>query len=253
MRRRPDRRRAVRQDAPVDVAQVGQRHRALVPPEQLETGRHLFRGGTADHHVAVDVVEVVVPVEVAVLVIAPTGDADAVVHQQQLVVHALVELHEAAQHAGSEFQRLRVGLVEGRVVQPHLQVRADPRQPVEQVRVVEREQLVGQDAHLHAAACRAHQLVQHQLAGIVLIPDEGLYVDRLLRGADQVDPCRQRRLAVVEQGHHVYRLLRRGRGQRPGSRGQQRRRHRAVVGLRAVHAVVGGAGDHRVGAADLCP
>ncbi len=215
VRRLPDRRCGVGQDAPIDVAQVGQRRGALVPPEQLETGGHLPGGGTADHHVAVDVVEIVVPVEVAILVVASAGDADAVVHQQQLVVHALVEMHEAAQHAGGEFQRLRVGLVKGGVVQPHLQVGADPRQPVEQIHVVQREQLVRQDAHLHPAPRRLHQFVQHQLAGVVLIPDEGLHVDRLARRANQVDARGQRRLGVVQQGHHMYRLLRGRLGQRP--------------------------------------
>src|SRR6185437_2458057 len=162
----PARRGAVGDDALVDVAQVGQRHRALVPPEQLEAAGHRGGGGTADHHVAVDVVEGVVPVEVAVLVVAPAGDADGVVHQQQLVVHALVELHEAAQHAGGEIQRRRARLVEGRVVQPNLEVGAGAGQRIEQVGVVEGEQLVGQDAHLHAAARGAHQFVQHQLADV---------------------------------------------------------------------------------------
>ena len=241
----------VGQDALVEIAQVGQRHGAAVVPEQVETVGHLARRRPGDHHVAVDVIEVVIPVEVAVLVVASAGDADAVVHQQQLVVHALVELHEAADHARGEFQRRRAGVVEGGVVQPHVQVDAGAHQPVEQVEVVEGEQLVGQDAHLHAASRRLHQLVQHQLAGVVLGPDEGLHVDRLARGAHQVHPRGQRRLAVVEQGDHMHRLLRRGLGQRAVRRLQQRRGLGAMVGLLAGELAVDGVGHRQVGLVDF--
>jgi hypothetical protein len=200
---------------------------------------------------AVDVVEIVVPVEVAVLVVAPAGDADAVVHQHQLVVHALVELHEAAQHAGGEFQRRRVRGMEGGVVQLHLEVGADPRQPVEQAHVLEREQLVGEDAHPHAAARGLHQLVEHQLADVVLVPDVGLHVDAVPRGADQVDARHQRRLAVVEHGDDVHRLLRGRVGQRAVRSLQQWRGQGAVVGAQAIALAAGAGGHDGVGAADL--
>jgi len=115
---------------------MGQPYRTLVPPEQLEAIGHRTCRRTANQHIAIDVVEIVVPVEVAILIVATTGDADAVIHQKKLVVHALVELEEAAGNAGGPLQRRGMCVMECWVVQPDFQIRTDPCESVEQRRVV---------------------------------------------------------------------------------------------------------------------
>ncbi len=77
-----------------------------------------------------------------------------VVDQQQLVVHALVEAEEAAQDVRGEFERRRRGLVERRVVQAQFEVRMRAREPRQQRVVVDREQLVGEHAHLARRGAR---------------------------------------------------------------------------------------------------
>ena len=69
--------------------------RAIVP-ERIEVGRHVARHRAGHQQVAVAEVVVGVPVVIVVLVVAPAGDADRAVDQQQLGVHALVELAPAA-------------------------------------------------------------------------------------------------------------------------------------------------------------
>jgi hypothetical protein len=142
-------------------------------------------------------------------------------------------------------------VVEGRVVQPNLQMGADPRQPVEHGHVVERGKLIGQDAYLHAAPRRLDQLVEHQLTDVILIPDIRLHVDRMTGGTNQAEPSYHRRLAVVEQADDMHGLLRRRCGDGIGRRIQQRRRRGAVVGSIAAGARVDGGCDDRIGATNL--
>ena len=93
-----------------------------------------------------------------------------------------------------------------------------------------RRELVDQQAHLHAAARGGQQLLQHQVAGIVLVEDVGLQIDRALRAADQVQPRQQCVLAVFEQQRVMTRGL--GRAAREGVHAQfaQGRRRGAGVG-----------------------
>jgi hypothetical protein len=125
IRRRRD---ARGEDVCRNVAQAAQCDRAAIIPERVERIAHLRCGRAGDEDVAVAIVELVVPVVVAVLVVASAGNADRIVDQQQLVVHALVHLQEAAQDAGGELERWRARLVERRVVDAQLEVRVRARQ-----------------------------------------------------------------------------------------------------------------------------
>ncbi len=183
--------------------------RAAIVPERVERVAHLRRRRSGDEDVAVAIVELVVPVVVAVLVVASAGNPDRIVDEQQLVVHALVDLQEAAQDAGGKLERRRARLVEGRVVDAQFEIHMRAGQRGIKGRIVEREQLVDDDAHLDAAPRRLDQLVDDQVAGVVLGEDESLYVDAAARAADQVHTQRQRVGALLEQVDVMHRRGRR--------------------------------------------
>ena len=115
-------------------------------------------------------------------------------------------------------------------------MRARPARPACR-RASQRGQLVDQHAHAHAAPRGGEQFVQHQVAGVVLVEDVGLQVDRAARAADQVDARQQRVRAAVEDQRVV---ARRARAWTVGERGvaqvAQRRGLRAGIGAVAGRA-----------------
>ncbi len=241
-------RHAVAQQQLADVVEPRHRHAAPRRPVGVEAGGHAARHRPGHQHIAVAEVVLAVPVVVVVLVVAPADHPDRIVHHQQLVVHALVEVAETAQHAGGVVQVVGLGQAEGGVVDAQREVLVRAGQRAEDLQVGDRRQLVDQHPHLHAAARRGQQFVHHQPRAVVLVEDVGLQVDAAAGAADQVDPRHQRFLAVVQDGGVV---ARRGAG---GGLGEglaghraQRRGQRAVIALRAVDAAVArGLGDrHR--------
>ena len=231
------RRHALAQQGAADIVQALGGHAAPRLPERLEIGRHRRRLRTRDQHVAVAEVVFGVPVEVVVLVVAPAADADAVVHQQQLGMHALVEAAEAAQHAARVVQVVQLGLAEAGVVDADGKVLVRTGQRGQDLQVGDRRQLVDQHPHLHPAPRCGQQLVQHQPRAVVLVEDVGLQVDAFARAADQVQPCQQRVRALIQDHRVVARRLRGGRGARLSGQVVERRRQRAGIGLFAL--------DHR--------
>ena len=105
-----------------NVAQVGHCHAAWRLPEGIEIGGHGMHDRADHHDVAVAEVVVLAPVVIVVLVIAATGDAHLVIHHQQLVVHALIELAPAACGCHGIHRQRQPGAIEHRVVHPQLQV-----------------------------------------------------------------------------------------------------------------------------------
>ncbi len=249
--RRRHRRHAFAQQQLADVVEPRHRHAAPRRPVGVEVGGHRPRHGTGDQHVAVAEVVLGVPVEIVVLVVAPADHADRIVDHQQLVVHALVEAAEAAQHAGGVVEVVGLGQAEGGVVDAQREVLVRTGQGAEDLQVGDRRELVDQYPHLDPAPRRGQQLVHHQPCAVVLVEDVGLQVDAAAGAADQVDPRHQRFFAVVEDGGVVPRRAVAGLGEGLAGQPAQRRGQRAVVPARAVDlAVARGLGD-RHGAAVL--
>ena len=97
LRQRGQRRRPLMRDQVAGhILEPRQRQRALVIPEQLEHALHLAPARASEQHVAIAEIQHRIPVVIIVGNVAATGNADAIVHQQQLVVHALVDPAEAA-------------------------------------------------------------------------------------------------------------------------------------------------------------
>jgi hypothetical protein len=101
-------------------------------------------------------------------------------------------------------------------------------------------------APLHAAPRRRQQFVQHHAAGLVRLEVEGLQVDAVPGGADQMHAREQGILAGVEQDHAMARRLRRRLGVGGVAEREQRRLDLAgrfvATGLAAARGlgVVGG-------------
>ncbi len=205
LRRRHVRDAGVEQGA-TDIVQPFGRHAARRAPERIEVGGHRPRFRPGDQHVAVAEVVLAVPVVIVVLVVAATDHADRIVDDQQLVVHALVEPAEAAQHAAGIVEVVQPGLAEGRIVDPQLEVLVGAGQGAQDLQVGDRRQLVDQHPHLHPAARGGQQFVDDQPGAVILVEDVGLQVDAAGGTAQQVQAGDQGALAFIEQGGVVQRL-----------------------------------------------
>jgi hypothetical protein len=216
-------------EQPVHIAQVPDGHAAAIVPEGDEGRVHRRGDGTGDKQVAIAEVELVVPVVIVVLVVAPAADADRAVDQQHLRMHALVEPLPAARRGNGVLRVVDARAVQHRVVDAHFEVGVRAGERGEGFHAPQRGELVEQQAHLHAAARGAEQLVEHQLAGVVLVEDVGLQVNARGRGADQVD-AREHRVGTAIDDHRVVAwLFGRGFGKRACCEVAQGRRLRAFV------------------------
>ena len=119
---------SVVEDAARYIAQSAQCDAVRVVPECVERRLHRSAGGSGDEHIAIAIIEFIVPVEIAVLVIAAACDADFAVDEQYLVVHALVEFGEATKDTHREFERRRARLVERRVVDAQFEIHMRARE-----------------------------------------------------------------------------------------------------------------------------
>jgi len=234
-RGRRQRRHAFAQQALADVDQFGDAARPARAPERLEVLAHLARRRSGHQHVAVAEVVDRIPVVIVVGVVAAAGDADRAVDQQQLGVHALVELAPAARGCEQVLGVAQVRAVEHRVVDADFEIRVRARQRGQRVHAFERRQLVDQHPHAHAAPGRGQQFVQEQLPGIVLVEDVGLQVDRRGRAAHQAQPRDQRVLAAVEDQRVMPRV--------PGPALRERLPGKRVQGRGSGAGVVERAGD----------
>ena len=199
----------VAQQLAADVGELFDRRAQRRMPERDEVRFHLGHHRAGHEHVAIAEVEAVVPVEIVVLVIAPAGDADHAVDHQRLAVHALVEPAPAAGRRHHVARIADARAAEHRVVDAQLEIGVAAGQGGQGLDGAHRRELVDQQAHLHAATRGGQQFFQHEVAGIVLVEDVGLQIDRALRAADQVQPRQQCVLAVFEQQRVVPRRLRR--------------------------------------------
>jgi hypothetical protein len=149
-------------------------------------------------------------------------------------VHALVELAPAAgggQHVPGVAQ---ARAAEHRVVDAQFEVAVRAGERRQRVHALERRQLVHQHPHAHAAPRGGEQLLEEQLAGVVLVEDVGLQVDAVGGAVQQVEAGDERVLAAVEDQCVVARRRRRALGEGARAQRVQRGRARAGVGLRAL-------------------
>ena len=242
------RRHALAQHEAADVRQPGHGPAERRIPEGFEMRVHAGDRRTGDEDVAVAEVVGRVPVVIVVLVVAAAGDAHQPVHHHQLVVHALVEPAPATSGRQRVHRVADPRAAQHRVVEAHLEIRVRAGQRRQGVDAPQRGQLVDQQPHLHPAPRRDQQLVEDQMAGVVLVEDVGLDIDAAGGAADQIQTRQQRVLAVVEDqrvvlragrcGHDAGSIDRRGRGgrridDRRGRFGRRRRhRHRRRIGDR---------------------
>ena len=205
-----------------DIVEAFGRDTARGAPERVEVGRHLAHFRASHQHVTVAEVVLAVPVVIVVLVVASANHAQRIVDHQQLVVHALVEATEAAQHAGGVVDVVQPRLAEGGVVDAQFEVLVAAGQCTEDLQVGNGRELVDQHPHFDPAPGGGEQFVQHQPGAVVLVEDVGLQVDAAGGAADQVQPRDQGYLALVQDGGVMPRLVRPGFGERAAAQGAQR-------------------------------
>ncbi len=234
------------QQRATDIVQAFGRDAARRVPERFEVRRHGACLRAGHQHVAVAEVVFAVPVVIVVLVIASTHHADRIVDDQQLVVHALVEAAEAAQHAAGVIEIVQPRLAEGGVVHAQLQVLVRRGEGAEDLQIGNGRKLVDQHPYLHATPAGGKQFIEHQPRTVVLVEDIGLQIDAAGGAAQQVQPRHQRFFALIEDDGIVAWAI--GHRFAEGTAGQcpQWRILRASIGLRAVdHAGTGLRGDAR--------
>ncbi len=155
-------------------------------------------GHRADaQQVDVGEVEVGFGIEILIAQVAPADDGHAVVHQEQLVVHAPMltrQVEEAAnrtRHAGAAAQVQRVE-------HTYLNVRVGIESAHDDVQAVAGG-VVEQNAHAHATVGGAQQFM-HQGAGAeAIVDDVVLQIDARLGVADQFGAGAERLVAVGQQ------------------------------------------------------
>jgi hypothetical protein len=203
---------------------------ALVVPVAVEAARQVLHDRAGRQHVDVDEVARGRIAEVGVAQVAPARDAEHVVGQEQLVVHALLDARGVVDgvEQAAEGGVARAGQ---RVEQPHLDVR-DEGQAQHQRVAPGGVEVVEQHAHAHAAFGRRAQPA-HEAAGAgVGVDGVVLQVQRLLGALDQREPAAVGGLRAAQQQEagFVARLVglaallhqvgQRGAGGRRGDRGE---------------------------------
>ena len=186
------------------IIQLRCRHAALAVPEGVEVVAHAVNRRAGHPQVAVAVVVALAPIEIAVLDVAAADHRHAVVHQQQLGVHALVETLETEHDAGEEFGLVGFGLVEHRAVQTQFEIAVQGRQLGLQLRPAQAVQLVEQQTHFHPALGGTHHRIQHQRAGFVEVVDEHLQFDAVARALDHVQAGQQGVVALIKQDDLMF-------------------------------------------------
>ena len=153
-------------------------------PEFVESRRKLPGDRTASEDIVVGELRLGVDLEVLVADIAPADQRDRIVHDQQLVVHPVVE----ARGIEGEFespQRRQMAAVDEGIEDPDLDgtMRFQRRDLfVAGLRFA----VVDQDPHTHSAIGGLQHSVGEQPAGLVTAKDEVLQVEGALRGIDHL-------------------------------------------------------------------
>ena len=157
------------------VGQRLQRHREAAIPVRVECRPQV--GGDLAHReqVEIEVVALAAAHEISVRQVAPTDDGRPAVGNEQLVVHAPVELTEVRQQAGHP-QRGAVSAGRKRVVQPYLDVGLGG-QAQQQVSHAGGIKIVDQQPHPYTPARSIPKGTQDLVAGGVVAQVVGLKID----------------------------------------------------------------------------
>ena len=146
--------------------------------------------------------------EVTIPDIATPDHRLAAIHQQQLVVHAVIDAAKAEQPFQQQGQWPPAAQPEG-IEQAHLDARLVGHHLQEAV--VAGIEVIDEQLHPHPAFGGMQQLRQQQLAAAVLLPAVVLGLDPASGAADQLTAQLERQLGLVYQGefsgdHGVIRL-----------------------------------------------
>ena len=188
------------------IIERGRRHAALAEPKRIEVVAHAQHRRPGDPQIAVAVIVAGAPIEIAVLDVTAADYRHAVIDQQQLGVHALVQALETEYDAGEKFGLVSFGLIEHRAVQTQFEIAVQGRQLGLQLRPAQPVQLVEQQAHFHTALRGTHQGIEHQGAGFIEVVNEHLQLDAVARRFDHVQAGQQRVVALIEQNDLVFAL-----------------------------------------------
>ncbi len=211
------------------------RNRETIVPVEIEALRQRLHHGPDDRQVEVAELDLGARLEIRVADVAPTGDRDGVVADEELVVHPVIEAPAADDELGPAKQR-QLAPHDERIENADLDIRMRCQRPnlgiaVEGLRVVE------QQPHANAAIGGPQQRFEQQLAGVVLPQQEILHVERALGLLGDLQVQRESVGAVDQQaktGQTLIGILARGNtfSERCLAGIGKRRRRR----LRAVHA-----------------
>ena len=172
-------------------------------PEGVEDLRCVPGNRSDAQYVEIVKIEVLVESEILVPDVASTDDRGAVVSDQDLVVHALVEpLHLGNRFSGATRQPLPgPGVEQGQLdVRMRVQQRGAVIPQRDRGRIVQqRADVVDQQAHADTAIGGVQQSPGHQHARAVRIPEVVLQVDRASCRVDQREPPAQAILVGVQQ------------------------------------------------------
>ena len=132
-------------------------------------------------------------VEIVVADVAAADDRDRVVHDEQFVVHAVVDATEV----GEETQQLPRSIGE-RIEDADFDVGVRIHRRDEHVAVALEVQIVDQDAYPDTSIRGAHEVLDQDPPGGILIPDEVLQIQRLFRQLGHCNARRKRAASVRE-------------------------------------------------------
>ena len=137
-------------------------------------------------HVDVGEADATVGAEILVRDVAATDDAELVVGDEGLVVHAPVQASEFAHVADGARSPVGEGVVEAQL-DVRMRVECGQRR-VEPGRIG----VIEQEPHAHAALRRLPQRFEQQTSDLIVMPDEVLRIERLLRRLSQQHTGRER-------------------------------------------------------------
>ena len=193
----------------------------------------LLHHGPSRQHIQVHKIARVIVAKVGVAQVAPARNAQGVVGNEQLVVHALLHPREVA-HQAENAPQLRIACTRQRVEHAHFHI-GHKGQP-HHLRVSPGAvQIVQQHAHPHTTLCSGHHALQQPLRAHVGMDGVVLQIQRLLRRFHKCQTAAVGRLRAAEQ-HESRRVARFGCGFLLLHHAGQRRAGR--VGQRAAYGAI---------------
>ena len=159
----------------------------------IEDAGRFTHDRTTGYDVHVAKVDGLMHVEVVIADVAAADDRDGIVHDEQLVVHAMVDAAEV----GEKTQQLQ-GAIGKRIEEADFDVRVRVQRRDDRVTTSLEGQIIDQDAHMNAPVRRADKALRKDPPGGILVPDVVLQIQRLFRQLGHRDPRGKRSPPVGE-------------------------------------------------------